>query len=666
MADRSFSTYYSNVAHWEDYRPAFADLLAQVGAASGLNSADTLESLPLLAEDTPIVVAFVHPGETDRIQFGHRPTVHRQAGGVQDRVILVLGNVEAECLGYVLPADAFQLTGNVAVMANPANLQAHLAGGGVNHGPNLLGPGLDDVDTRRAMVLPPQWAEVCVTAGSMTFQEFYQEFLHPVIHAAVPADVQRIRAWTDWWRVATTLVTVGGNDVCAVVQPTEAFSIADTRAVNGWLTRRVVRTALLHVAAPAAPGQLTNVGMRVALGTVNDTMTAHETARVGREAAKSNRSVTTKFGRDIADMIQRVCEVDNDANLPEVHRSLARCTESSRESSILQAALLRSRATSPLPVSDVNQPMVTTHMLALFREHSIIASGVVMGEGLSPFAIICLGHPNAQDAKRKLEDANRVESGASLSLADARAIAVSDARVPQSLYHSVEKLYGFSIAVDTYFGNGHVLAVSVRQCVLDLGPAIMGLGSYYDSPSEALKMALRIIFQVQQMVFRWLRCRRDTAPANAVAVPDFSGLVMDVGAYLLSGVPQLPQSWSHLIREEDNTSREGGADRIRGGGGDGNGGQATVVNTNLDTDIKGRWDRTGFDKTSEMTRNYTGPGASRDHIPKFRGGDSVCLNWCCKGRCSTRCPRAASHKDMGPTMIQSLHGFMDQCGVTRQ
>jgi hypothetical protein len=368
----------------------------------------------------------------------------------------------------------------------------------------------------------------------------------------------------------------------------------------------------------------------------------------------------------MAGLLQRICLVDADDTLPEVHQSLARNTESAREATIIEGALLEARTNSMLPVAEGNAVLVTKHMVDLFRNHRIYSDGVEFGEGLSPFSIVCQGHPNAQEARRSLEDAGRVERGAALSLADARAIAVSDARMPTMLQHLVEKLYGYSILLDTFLGMGHELATNLREQCRRLGPSLMALASYHGSPSTALRMGIRILFQVQQMVFRWLRLRRDNPAPMAIAGPDFESLVSDVGSFLLSGVPELPSSWNRFITQENNAGPpEPDTRRLRGGAGTG---EQTVHNGRLDPGIRARWARTGFERTSQMTANFqadSNHASWKDATPKFSDGTSACLNWGIKGKCFSQCPRKDAHKQMGVAMITQLNTLMDRCQVAR-
>jgi hypothetical protein len=233
----------------------------------------------------------------------------------------------------------------------------------------------------------------------------------------------------------------------------------------------------------------------------------------------------------------------------------------------------------------------------------------------------------------------------------------------------VDKLYGFSIMCDAYFGAAHIMAVAIRNAASGLGPALHALATYYGSPAQAMNMVNRVLFHFQQVVLRWLRKRRDTASGTAVPVPDFSDLVSDVQSYLLAGIPDLPATWHLLIHEENNTSSEppdtSGTQRIRGGGDNRERevpANLTVTNSRVDPDIKRRWTATGFTRMAQMTDGYTGSGTVTAAIPKHANGKSACLKWC-TGKCSANCARKECHKQIGAQMIMDLHGFMTSCGV---
>ena len=251
-----------------------------------------------------------------------------------------------------------------------------------------------------------------------------------------------------------------------ILQVAENFALQDQVAISQWLQRRVVGRDMLMISAPAVAGHLTDAAVTAAITTLNTTINNHETDRAAARLARENITFTDRFGEDIANQVHRICCIDSDANLADVHVALAKNKQSSRDSAILAAALLTAVAGSPLPVAEGNAPKVTSHMLEMVRRWSVSSNGVEFGEGMSPFAIVCQGHPNAREAKQRLEEQDMVERGGTLSLQDARTIAVSDARMPTCLQHVVDKLYGSVVVQDMMLKNTHVLQVASNSAAI--------------------------------------------------------------------------------------------------------------------------------------------------------------------------------------------------------
>ena len=669
MATRSYLTYYGNDANFEEPHPTLASLVARFGQGTGIPAITVLGDSVVLRETTPTAIAMLMLGDEGNIHILHRPTILR-GGALNGTYVGILGAEEDGCLPSVIQAGMFDRL--VAKPVAPlADIVAHLTGGAIfAPDPGAGDPGVAPLEARRAIVLPTAWVARGVGQTTFTHLEFYNEFLLPLT-AGPPAELAAHQEWVDWWRYTVTALA-GAAGAPGAPNSRQPFPAPlDLRAImtlGQYMRRRMIQQDLIHVAPPLAPGALTGTVVQDAMGQINTTLTDQEAARVARQEAKANRTVTDRYGPDIAGTLQNLCEVDSDDLLPDLHRVLAKNTESSRDSILIDGALLQARARTTLPIAEGNCAIVTKHTVDIFRSHRVYSDGVQLGEGLTPFAIVCQGHPNAQAARQALEDAGRVERGASLTLADARAIAVSDARLPTMLHHLVEKVYGYSLVLDLYLGATHGLASAIRINALNLGPALMALATYHGAPSTALRMGIRVVFQVQQHTFRWFRNRRATPHGTAVPVPDYAGLVSDVGSFLLSGVPELPYGWNSLILQENNVApQEPTTDRIRGGAG--TNAQLTVQNSRWDADLKKRWKISKFDKTSQMTANFQ---ADSEHaayttmVPKFSDGQVACLNWACKGQCSSGCPRKAAHRQMGVAMIQAVHTLMDRCQMAKQ
>ena len=284
-----------------------------------------------------------------------------------------------------------------------------------------------------AMVLPITWAGPAILKTSFTFSEFFEEFLGPVIASAVIADVGAIQPWINWWRCAVCRAVdpAGGlGDINPLEQPAEALTLAQSLVLSSWASKRVVARELLRLSAPPVAGGLSDAAVVGAITGLQASLTNHETERVAYRVTKDNKTITDKFGPDMMTQVHRMFEVDNDDEMPAVHRALARNKDTYQEGVIIESALLQARMASGLPVSDGNSVKVTKQLQGHFRTHNIHSNGATFGEGFTPFAVTCSGHPNAQDARRRLEDSNMVERGGTVSLVDARAMAVTDLVAP--------------------------------------------------------------------------------------------------------------------------------------------------------------------------------------------------------------------------------------------
>ena len=130
-----------------------------------------------------------------------------------------------------------------------------------------------------------------------------------------------------------------------------------------------------------------------------------------------------------------------DEDLPEPHRLLAKSPRG-REAGILTNALEDQVQASPLPILLSNVPLVTTKILhEVFHSFTVTGSGLIFGQGLSPFCIVCSGHAEGAAIASKLRQAAMAKSGTTLSLADATKLTATDVRFPTTPQVAVEKLF---------------------------------------------------------------------------------------------------------------------------------------------------------------------------------------------------------------------------------
>ena len=91
----------------------------------------------------------------------------------------------------------------------------------------------------------------------------------------------------------------------------------------------------------------------------------------------------------------------------------------------------------------------------MFRSFCPGGNGLIFGQGLTPFAIVCEGQTDVEAVRAKIKQASLAEGGTSMSLDDAERISTSDIRFPTDARSAEEKLYGFSIIIDQ-IGRAHV------------------------------------------------------------------------------------------------------------------------------------------------------------------------------------------------------------------
>ena len=66
----------------------------------------------------------------------------------------------------------------------------------------------------------------------------------------------------------------------------------------------------------------------------------------------------------------------------------------------------------------------------MFRNYQPGGDGLDFAKGLSPFAIVCPGHEGMAKIQQQVQKASLVESGTSLSLADASSLLADDVLFP--------------------------------------------------------------------------------------------------------------------------------------------------------------------------------------------------------------------------------------------
>jgi hypothetical protein len=279
-------------------------------------------------------------------------------------------------------------------------------------------------------------------------------------------------------------------------------------------------------------------------------------------------------------------------------------------------------------------------------------SGIILGLGLTPFAIVCLGHEEAEALKKLVNSATMVEGGATLTLSDATALITNDARMPTIPHRAVQKLQGWSVVVDVFHGDSTPIADAIRTAVTAVTPHLYGISAQTnESDSVGMELVWRVMFEFQQDYYAYLR--RLAAGTAGTTVPDFNHIIEKVETYRASALCPLPATWYSHIKglPQDDEERKPRANPLREATG-----ATPRVNPNPDDSLMTRFKDCGHSSIKSMIGNHTVA------VPKIAGKE-ICLAWALRGACSGNCKRKDQHKPYSRDVVAKIHTLMDTCGV---
>jgi len=438
----------------------------------------------------------------------------------------------------------------------------------------------------------------------------------------------------------------------------------------------VSRDLALVLAPGAVPDPSTAAinALRTDITALAATREANETARRDADRARKERPVsfTERNGEEPAAMLHRFCGVPGDDELPDVHKTMASYKDKSRDLVTINLGLLN-RGNDLAEINEINMPRASSHTLALFRNHDIIATGLEFGEGMNPFSICCQGHVQSKEPLAFAEKQRLLESGtASVSLSDAVTFQSKDARFPRDVNQATDKLWGFSVMTDVYLGHAHVYCANQRAGLRELCPQIQNLNSLHSGEDAfIMSLVIRIMIWIQQSFFVYMRKVR-LNPGVAPPLPDFDALIDDLRMQMYdSKLPHIPRSWASVMTAQEpslfpaidvRTPSEPGVPRIRGGGPPADPGarRSTVDNPRRSAKLIERWANSGMTRIGELIADVP-----PESIPVYAAGNPICLTWCLKGKCNSECARKAAHKSYGPELIKKIHVFLDDRGVPK-
>ena len=642
---------------WEDPAPDHAAILGILGGGVPVDRADAARGLVNTAQRSPVALAFVVAGDCDYIHVGHTPTFYPARPGdptvFDDHVAVLVGDNFDTAVPVVLPDVAFARPAAVRCfnMESITGANGHTAAPPVyRHGPHAAGTdGTSDVRIRNVFVLPAALTDAALAtqqSGRYTLLQFYATFLQADLASADPNVVAAAIPLRDWYRAAST-DTAGGNTVPAV-DPITSNAPVVNQALNAWITG--VKNRELAKLGLGGPG-LTTAAFQAGVQDLRTQMQQDVDAQLAFQRDRDEKTFTDKHGEALAEQLHRLCGSVDDDGLADVHKLLAKNTNKSRDYAIVKSLILRRVADSVVPLTAASAPIASPKLVdEVFRCLQPASTGQTFAQGLTPFAIICEGHPEMDAVRSLTRKAVIAEQGNALTLADAEAITSTDVRFPTDAVTAAEKCYGWSILVDIFHKPTEAIAANVRAAVLEIGPALPRVHQQAGASSVGLDYVNRILYELQQEYFTWVT---KTANGDVVPEPTFHEVRTKVLTYRAASLSPLPASWYTMLGAPSGTSvpsrQEARTPRQVSG-------SVATVNAHPD---RGLLTRFRDCEHSTIAAMMDGKNAE---IPKYRGKD-VCLTWALKGSCSTNCKRADQHVRYPAAVNTALHGMLTTCGV---
>jgi hypothetical protein len=175
----------------------------------------------------------------------------------------------------------------------------------------------DALRARPAMILPPEIVADAISGapldGCYTLLGFYNQFLARPM-AGTAAEQATYTPLCEWWRVACT-DAAGGAPILAVT-PLAPANLRETARLSTW-ANQVRELAMARVGA-GGPG-LTSAAFAQGINNITTQLTTNHTAALTYDREKNNKTFTDVHGDALAQQLRRLCNVANDALLPEVH-----------------------------------------------------------------------------------------------------------------------------------------------------------------------------------------------------------------------------------------------------------------------------------------------------------------------------------------------------------
>ena len=663
MATLQLSNYHGTAANWEQPNPDYLVHLNTVGAGNASNTTVVSLAISNMATRSPVVLGFILEGDPGFVHIGHSPHIFNpdptNATTYDSHIVVLVGNdlnttvpvvLSNQHFTRIVPTPAFNIatiTGAQGFGANPPVLHT---------GPHQDGAAnTDALRSRRILLLPYEAGPRLLSTradGRYGLAEFYNTFIQPGL-----ADANVAAQWApveEWFRLVATNGAAGTPLMS--VTPVTSVVPAQQQALNAFTERRRVgMRAVAGVVVPAPQG-LTDAAFNAGMASLRTSISESREAQIAYERNKAIKTFTDRHGEPLAQRVQRLTGANDDATLPEVHQLLASSAKH-LDYGIITNALKARAAVSPLPCDANSAPVPSTSLVInVFRNHLLDSDGLTLGKGLTPFGVVCEHHDEARTYLKQIQQASMSEAGGHLSLGDADALISTNQHLPLDPQEAVDKLVGFSILVDVYFGTDQAISRNLRDFVTSAVAPMTRMQYSVGRDSIILQdYSCRILFEVQQEMFYWIK--RVTSAANAAAVaainaPTFERIQQAILTHRLNSLATTPVAWdSHKIQRKATPTSTAPKKAPASS-------NTVEMYSRADNGLLKRFQASGHSKISDITKGH------EDQIPKH-GNSDVCLNWALKGKCSSKCARSQAHRDYPKTIVNQLHKFLDLCGVAK-
>ena len=662
----TFSAICANPDFWDTPNPAHASVLNVLGSAAATTAPEAKAALVAFSTHSPCVMALSVADDLDNVYFVHSPTLFapdptRPCPALDGLVVTLSGDDLRTAVPMVLPNAAFGRSANTSALQRAEMVgaagYADPTGPVIRFGPHAGGaPHTDVLRARSFFVMPAAQVAAALTTcpeGIMGNVAFYQTFLLGDLESGDADRVRNAQPLLEWFRLHSTTTAVGPPIVGAIQTPTVApGSAINTRRLNE-AVRKVIDPLLTSLGAmgPALTTAAFNTGMTAITNCLNTNQTQHEDFIT----RMNNKTFTMRHGDDLAIRVRNWTGAGADADLPGIHKLLAK-SQKGRDYGIIGAALDSRTKASPVALTVHRVPLASTKIVDdVFRSFKPAGNAQIYGQGLTPFAIVCEGHAEAAAVQKQIRQAETVESGGHVSLSDATALVTLDLAFAGSVQVGTEKLYGWSVYIDVFHGVNHDIAAAVRNSVMITAPLLSSLWDHYGDDAVARDYLNRVLYEYQAEYFKWVRLAA-TNPNEPV--PTFAEIEDRLSTQRYDGLNSLPASW-YLKMGAPLNSRRLAREQV----------EASVSTRSQ----SGSASQTAAQPNPRLISRFASSGHSsisglmEGHNPTIpqHNGKPVCLTWALKGVCSTSCKRKSNHVVYPPGVVNKLHVLMDTCGVAQ-